>query len=90
MTWAVATGSVVAVSLALRLLYRQWQLAQPVRRWPNGVEVRPSRIRGGGLGLFAWRAFAAGETLGEYRGRVLTLLQAHKLEDRDYLMGGFG
>ena len=28
--------------------------------------------------------------LGEYRGQVLSLLQAYKLEDRDYLMGGFG
>ena len=32
----------------------------------------------------------AGTVLGEYRGRVLSLLQATRLKDRDYLMGGFG
>ena len=63
----------------------------PTRRWPAlGVEVRRSRIPNSGDGLFAARDFAAGELLGEYRGRVLSLLQATRLQDRDYLMGGFG
>ena len=61
------------------------------RSWPElGVEVRKSRIPNSGDGLFAARDFAAGELLGEYRGRVLSLLQATRLQDRDYLMGGFG
>ena len=34
-------------------------------------------IAGGGFGLFASRDFAAGEALGEYHGRVLSLLQAY-------------
>ena len=60
------------------------------RRWTHGVEVRPSLITGAGDGLFAARDFAKGEALGDYYGRVLSLLQAYQLEDRDYLMGGFG
>ena len=62
----------------------------PKRSWSHGVEVRTSLISGGGDGLFASRDFEAGEVLGEYYGRVLSLLQATKLVDRDYLMGGFG
>lgn len=79
------------------LLYRQrrqlfgWLTSKPKRYWPDlGVEVRTSRIPDSGDGLFAAREFAVGDTLGEYRGRVLSLLQATRLEDRDYLMGGFG
>ena len=52
--------------------------------------MRRSLIPNAGDGLFASRNFAKGEELGVYRGRVLSLLQAHKLENRDYLMGGFG
>lgn len=64
---------------------------RPTRQWPElGVEVRRSRIPDSGDGLFAARDFDAGELLGEYRGRVLSLLQATRLQDRDYLMGGFG
>ena len=86
---AIAAGAASVVLLAL--LYRRRGLAQRVKRsWPHGVEVRESRISGGGDGLFASIDFAEGAWLGEYRGRVLSLLQAHQLEDRDYLMGGFG
>eukprot|EP00967_Tisochrysis_lutea_P130527 scaffold225907_cov32-Tisochrysis_lutea.AAC.1 len=60
------------------------------RSWSHGVEVRPSRIPNSGDGLFATRHFAQGELLGEYHGRVLSLYQATQLENRDYLMGGFG
>ena len=38
----------------------------------------------------ATRVFEAGEALGEYYGQVLSLWQAMNLENRDYLMGGFG
>ncbi|KAL3912842.1 MAG: hypothetical protein SGPRY_008197, partial [Prymnesium sp.] len=60
------------------------------RVWEGGVEARASRLPCAGLGLFAARSFGEGETLGRYHGRVLSLLQAHQLEDKDYLMGGFG
>ena len=79
------------------LLYRRRRRLLPAlfdavkREWPDlGVEVRTSRIPNSGDGLFAARDFAAGAPLGEYRGRVLSLLQATRLQDRDYLMGGFG
>ena len=85
MAWVA--GAICAGAVAL-LVYRRMRPSQ--RRWPHGVEVWPSRIPGAGDGLFAWRDFAAGEHLGDYYGRVLSLLQAHQLEDRDYLMGGFG
>uniref|UniRef100_A0A7S0LDV9 SET domain-containing protein n=1 Tax=Coccolithus braarudii TaxID=221442 RepID=A0A7S0LDV9_9EUKA len=69
---------------------RKGLLAAPRRWWAHGIEVRQSLIPNSGDGLFATRGFAAGETIGEYYGQVLTLLQAHRLEHRDYLMGGFG
>ena len=69
---------------------RHQRIKRGRRRWPNGVEVRPSKVRGAGDGLFATRAFEAGEALGEYYGQVLSLWQAMNLENRDYLMGGFG
>ena len=84
----VAVAAAGAAVVAAYLLQRRRR--QPKRRWVHGVEVRPSLIPGGGDGLFATRDFASGEVLGEYYGRVLSLLQAHQLEDRDYLMGGFG
>jgi hypothetical protein len=62
----------------------------PSRTWPHGVEARRSLIVKGGEGLFATREFGASEVLGEYHGRVLNLAQAMRLENRDYLMGGFG
>lgn len=54
------------------------------------LRVAASTVAGAGEGLFAERAFAAGETLGHYRGQRLSLAKALKLDDRDYLMGGFG
>lgn len=54
------------------------------------VEVRPSSLADAGTGLFALRRFEEGEKVCDYRGRVLSLLQATRLENRDYLMGGFG
>ena len=61
-------------------------------RWDDGFTspVRCSVIPNAGQGLFATRNFTKGDLLGVYRGRVLYLLQAHQLEDRDYLIGGFG
>lgn len=55
----------------------------------RGLDVRPSAIRGAGLGLFATRAFADGEYICEYRGRVLTLAQVLRMsvEERSYVMG---
>jgi len=47
-------------------------------------------VQGAGEGLFATRVFEAGEALGEYYGQVLSLWQAMNLDNRDYLMGGFG
>lgn len=89
---AVLTASAGAVAVAAYVAYRYFRKAWRVVRYfeAHGVEVRQSRIPNSGDGLFASRDFAAGDALGEYRGRVLTLLQAHRLEDRDYLMGGFG
>jgi hypothetical protein len=84
---AAALGATAAlVVYARRFLERR----RVKRSWPHGVEVRASRIRGAGDGLFASVDFTAGTQLGEYRGRVLSLLQATRLVDRDYLMGGFG
>ena len=81
----VACGTTAAA-----IAYYYWWRRRPKRRWAHGVEVRQSRIPAAGDGLFAARRFEAGAVLGEYRGQVLSLLQAYKLEDRDYLMGGFG
>ena len=81
----VACGTTAAA-----LAYYYWWRRRPKRRWAHGVEVRQRRIPDAGDGLFAARRFEAGAVLGEYRGQVLSLLQAYKLEDRDYLMGGFG
>ena len=81
---------VAVVAVAVPWLWLRRRARKVLRRWPQGVEVRRSKIPNAGDGLFAARTFAKGELIGEYRGRVLSLLQAHKLEDRDYLMGGFG
>ena len=82
-------GTLVACSVvAIGLL--EYRRRRSRRRWPHGVEVRPSRVQGGGDGLFATRVFEAGEALGEYYGQVLSLWQAMNLDNRDYLMGGFG
>ena len=87
----VAAALTAACIVAAALYARHRRRASAVKRsWPHGVEVRASLILGGGDGLFASRDFAADEALGEYYGIVLSLLQATLLEDRDYLMGGFG
>jgi len=54
------------------------------------VEVRTSKIPNAGNGLFALTPFQIGEIICEYTGKQLTLLQAVKLTDKRYLMGGFG
>mmetsp|Transcript_25742 Transcript_25742/g.66589 ORF Transcript_25742/g.66589 Transcript_25742/m.66589 type:complete len:191 (+) Transcript_25742:13-585(+) len=58
----------------------------------RGLDVRESLIPGAGLGLFATRSFARGETICEYTGRVLTLRQILRMSvpEREYVMGGFG
>jgi hypothetical protein len=57
----------------------------------RGLDVRPSQVPGSGDGLWTARAFAAGEVLCEYRGRVLSLPAVLRLSvrERDYVMGGF-
>jgi hypothetical protein len=58
----------------------------------RGLDVRPSQVPGAGDGLWTARAFATGEVLCEYRGRVLSLPAVLRLSvrERDYVMGGFG
>jgi hypothetical protein len=83
-------GGALAVALLVKVLRKALQHQPPSRSWKHGVEVRSSRIRNAGDGLFAAKDFQPGEELGEYYGRVLSLLEAYRLEDRDYLIGGFG
>ena len=88
----VAAFGLPAVAACAALLLWRRRLAhrrRVARSWP-GLEARRSRIAGAGDGLYATRSYAAGEVLGEYYGRVLSLRQATQLENRDYLMGGFG
>uniref|UniRef100_A0A7S0P2K7 SET domain-containing protein n=1 Tax=Calcidiscus leptoporus TaxID=127549 RepID=A0A7S0P2K7_9EUKA len=87
---AIASAAVVLGLAALSAWYRRHAAVASRRCWPHGVQVRPSLIPNAGNGLFATRRFSAGEMVGEYHGQVLTLLQATRLEKRDYLMGGFG
>ena len=54
------------------------------------LRVAPSTVPDAGEGLFATERIARGEIIGFYRGEVLTLREAMALQDRDYLMGGFG
>ena len=84
-------AAIVTVSAIALVWWRRRRLLRPPakRSWP-GLEVRASRIPNAGDGLFTTREFAAGEVLGEYYGRVLSLLQVMKLQNRDYVMGGFG
>ena len=84
-------SSIAVSALALFWWRRRRRLRSPPakRRWA-GIEARASRIANAGDGLYATRDFAAGEVLGQYYGRVLSLLQVMKLENRDYVMGGFG
>ena len=94
---AAASSALVALGLYRQAQARWRRAAQRALEasfrvgpaWER-VAVGPSRVAGGGDGLFALAAFKTGEVLGSYRGRVLTLAQATKLPDRDYLMGGFG
>lgn len=91
MRLVVAAVGTSCALIALYTLRRRRLLAAVKRQWTElGVEVRTSTIPDSGDGLFAAASFKEGAPLGEYRGRVLSLLQAHQLEDRDYLMGGFG
>ena len=81
---------VAATALAAIYGIRRY-LHRVKRKWPLlGVEVRRSHIRAaaGDGGLFA--SVTAGHRAGRVPGRVLSLLQATRLKDRDYLMGGFG
>ena len=56
----------------------------------QAVEVKKSNLPEAGDGLFAKAHFKKGDLVCEYTGKVLTLLQALKLHDKRYLMGGFG
>lgn len=97
---AVAAASILGTLVSI-LLVRQWHSPKNDAfktnetflgpAW-NYVEVRASLIPGAGSGLFAKRQFAVGEVICEYRGKVLSFVQAIRLPKckRDYLMGGFG
>ena len=97
MTACVLTAAAVAARLAKAYRQRKRRRRQREREaeyrvgpaWRR-LRVAPSTIEGAGEGLFATQAIAATETIGFYRGEVLTLREALQLKDRDYLMGGFG
>ena len=90
-------GAAVAARLARAYRQRRRRRRQREREaayrvgpaWRR-LRVAPSTIEGAGEGLFATERIAADETIGFYRGEVLTLREALQLKDRDYLMGGFG
>ena len=90
-------GAAVAARLARAYRQRRRRRRQREREaayrvgpaWRR-LRVAPSTINGAGEGLFATEHIAAHETIGFYRGEVLTLREALQLKDRDYLMGGFG
>ena len=96
-TACVLTVAAVAARLARAYRQRKRRRRQRAREaeyrvgpaWRR-LRVAPSTIEGAGEGLFATQAIAAHETIGFYRGEVLTLREALQLKDRDYLMGGFG
>ncbi|CAH0375900.1 unnamed protein product [Pelagomonas calceolata] len=90
-------GAAVAARLARAYRQRKRRRRQRAREaeyrvgpaWRR-LRVAPSTVKGAGEGLFATERIAADETIGFYRGEVLTLREALQLKDRDYLMGGFG
>ncbi|MCB1176271.1 MAG: hypothetical protein KDK36_01715 [Leptospiraceae bacterium] len=43
--------------------------------------VKPSKLPGAGMGLFANRDFKKGESLGPYKGKLLTLKECDKYEE---------
>jgi SET domain-containing protein len=96
-TACVLTAAAVAARLAKAYRQRRRRRHQRAREaeyrvgpaWRR-LRVAPSTIEGAGEGLFATERIAADETIGFYRGEVLTLREALQLKDRDYLMGGFG
>ena len=96
-TACVLTAAAVAARLARAYRQRKRRRRQREREaayrvgpaWRR-LRVAPSTIKCAGEGLFATQAIAADETIGFYRGEVLTLREALQLKDRDYLMGGFG
>ena len=96
-TACVLTAAAVAARLAKaycqrkrRRRQREKEAAYRVGPAWRRLRVAPSTVKGAGEGLFATQAIAANETIGFYRGEVLTLREALQLKDRDYLMGGFG
>ena len=96
-TACVLTAAAVAARLAKayrqrkrRRRQREKEAAYRVGPAWRRLRVAPSTIKGAGEGLFATQTIAADETIGFYRGEVLTLREAVALKDRDYLMGGFG
>ena len=96
-TACVLTAAAVAARLAKAYRQRKRRRRQREREaayrvgpaWRR-LRVAPSTINGAGEGLFATERIPANETIGFYRGEVLTLREALQLKDRDYLMGGFG
>lgn len=49
----------------------------------HGVSVRPSRMAGGGKGLFADRVFAKGDIITRYSGRKISRSEADRLRRED-------
>jgi hypothetical protein len=52
----------------------------------NGVVVKPSRIKGAGLGLFTTRRFEKGDAIATYQGCRHATSSALRLQDKSYLM----
>jgi hypothetical protein len=82
----VAILAAAAAVLGIAAIYTR-RLRCNKRSWPTGVAVRASLVSGAGDGLFALRTFSRGECMGEYRGKVLSLIARLKRDDHDYTMG---
>lgn len=50
-----------------------------------GVQVKPSKIKGAGLGLFATRKIPANTVIDNYRGQVLDQLEAERRHNIAYI-----
>ena len=55
---------------------------------PAGLEIRPSLIPNAGHGLFATHPFRQGESICEYKGTQLGLLQLLRTRDWSYIYTG--
>mmetsp|Transcript_75190 Transcript_75190/g.220422 ORF Transcript_75190/g.220422 Transcript_75190/m.220422 type:complete len:220 (+) Transcript_75190:94-753(+) len=77
------TASAGKRAAAKRVLRPPWK-TRP--RWTDVVAVRPSKIKGGGMGLFALQSLPRGFDLPEpYKGRRLTEKQLSRVKDSSYV-----